>query len=160
MERMTVEGAHTCIWLYLILFFLRRQSQHRLLLFKPAITGTTADSFLPALIGNFMQLPQPIPVCGFGIDRNTHRAQPGHQRDIEAVARVLHHPLYFPFGLSAEGTAQAGREAHLFTELPQRRMEPVLSGLIGIPLKYHRFHVVIQHFLHNTAEEAESITVA
>lgn len=61
---------------------------------------------MSALIGNFMQPSQPITVCGFGIDRNTHRAQPGHQRDIEGVARVLHHPLHFPFGLSTEGTAQ------------------------------------------------------
>ncbi len=88
MERMTVEGVQTCICLYLILFFLRRESQHRLLLFKPAITGTAADGFMSALIGNLMQPSQPIPVCCFGIDRNTHRAQPGHQRDIEAVARV------------------------------------------------------------------------
>ena len=61
--------------------------------------------------------------------------------------------------LRPEGTAQAGREAHLFAELPQGRMEPVLPGLVSITLQHHRFHIVVQDFLRYTAEEAERIAV-
>lgn len=58
-----------------------------------------------------------------------------------------------------EGAAQSGREAHIFAELPQGRMEPVLPGLVSITLQYYRFHIVIQDFIRYTSEEAERIEV-
>jgi hypothetical protein len=45
-------------------------------------------------------------------------------------------------------------------ELPQRRMEPVLTGLICVTLQNHSFHIVIQHFARHTTKEAERITMA
>lgn len=38
-------------------------------------------------------------------------------------------------------------------------MEPVLSGLVSISLEHYRFHIVVQNFPRNAAEEAERIAV-
>ncbi|SQY59687.1 Uncharacterised protein [Escherichia coli] len=38
-------------------------------------------------------------------------------------------------------------------------MEPVLTGLVGITLQHHRFHIVVQDFPRYTTEEAERIAV-
>lgn len=62
--------------------------------------------------------------------------------------------------LCPEGATQSGREAHLLAELPQRRMEPVLTGLICVTLQNHSFHIVIQHFARHTTKEAEHIAMA
>lgn len=81
-------------------------------------------------------------------------------QDAGRVTGVLHHPFHLTFSLCPEETTQSGREAHLLAELPQRRMEPVLTGLICFTLQNHSFHIVIQHFARHTTKEAERITMA
>ncbi|AKB86424.1 hypothetical protein CH44_4328 (plasmid) [Yersinia pestis] len=78
----------------------------------------------------------------------------------KTVTGVLHHPFHLTFSLCPEGATQSGREAHLLAELPQRRMEPVLTGLICVTLQNHSFHIVIQHFARHTTKGAERITMA
>ena len=46
----------------------------------------------------------------------------------------MKNPFHLTFSLCPEGATQSGREAHLLAELPQRRMEPVLTGLICVTL--------------------------
>ncbi len=54
--------------MHFILFFLRRQCQHGLLLFEPAIAGTGLDCFMLSLVSDIMQPAQTVAVGCFNID--------------------------------------------------------------------------------------------
>ncbi len=58
--------------------FLRRQCQHGLLLFEPAIAGTGLDCFMLSLVSDIVQLAQTVAVGYFNIDSDPHRAQASH----------------------------------------------------------------------------------
>ncbi|VCV49218.1 hypothetical protein BANRA_02268 [Escherichia coli] len=57
--------------------FLRRQCQHGLLLFEPAIAGTS-DCFMLSLVSDIVQPAQTVAVGCFNIDSDPHRAQASH----------------------------------------------------------------------------------
>lgn len=61
--------------MHVILFFLRRQCQHGLLLFEPAIAGTGLDCFMLSLVSDIVQPAQTVAVGCFNIDSDPHRAQ-------------------------------------------------------------------------------------
>ncbi len=54
--------------MHVILFFLRRQCQHGLLLFEPAIAGTGLDCFMLSLVSDIVQPAQTVAVGCFNID--------------------------------------------------------------------------------------------
>lgn len=78
MQGVFVEVHQIFIKMHVILFFLRRQCQHGLLLFEPAIAGTCLDCFMLSLVSDIVQLAQTVAVGYFNIDSDPHRAQASH----------------------------------------------------------------------------------
>ncbi|PVU32011.1 hypothetical protein A8M59_21450 [Yersinia pestis] len=62
MQGVFVEVHQIFIKMHVILFFLRRQCQHGLLLFEPAIAGTGLDCFMLSLVSDIVQRPDGL-VC-------------------------------------------------------------------------------------------------
>lgn len=48
-----------------------------------------------------------------------------------------------PLVYALKGATQSWREAHLFTELPLGRMEPVVASLVCVTLQHCCFHIVV-----------------
>ena len=59
MQGVFVEVHQIFIKMHVILFFLRRQCQHGLLLFEPAIAGTGLDCFMLSLVSDIVQPGRP-----------------------------------------------------------------------------------------------------
>ncbi|AJK12033.1 hypothetical protein CH60_2472 [Yersinia pestis str. Pestoides B] len=62
MQGVFVEVHQIFIKMHVILFFLRRQCQHGLLLFEPAIAGTGLDCFMLSLVSDIVQPAQTVAV--------------------------------------------------------------------------------------------------
>jgi hypothetical protein len=75
---LSVGGQLAFVHLHVILFFLRRQSQHGLLFFDSATAGAGLDSFMFPLVGNIVQPTQDVTVGCFNVNGDPHRAQAGH----------------------------------------------------------------------------------
>lgn len=78
MQGVFVEVHQIFTRMLVILFFLRRQCQHGLLLFEPAIAGTGLDCFMLSLVSDIVQPAQTVAVGCFNIDSDPHRAQASH----------------------------------------------------------------------------------
>lgn len=75
MQWLPVEGHQAFVYLYVILFFLWRQSQHGLLFFDPTIAGTGLDSFMLPLVSDIVQPAQAVAVGCFNIDGYPQRTR-------------------------------------------------------------------------------------
>lgn len=78
MQWQPVEGHHAFVYLHVILFFLRRQRQHGLLFFSPAIAGTGLDSLMLLLISAIMQPVQAVAAGCFNVNGDPQRTQTRH----------------------------------------------------------------------------------
>ena len=119
-------------------FFSGRRCQHGLLLFEPAIAGTgwIVSCFRWLATSCSQRRPWRLAV-------STSTVIPiGRRRVIEWDVKLLR--VYctirstLPLVCCPEGRHSRG-EAHLLAELPQRRMEPVLTGLICVTLQEPQF---------------------
>ncbi|AKS61667.1 hypothetical protein M478_398 [Yersinia pestis 2944] len=77
MQGVFVEVHQIFIKMHVILFFLRRQCQHGLLLFEPAIAGTGLDCFMLSLVSDIVQPAQTVAVGCFNIGPGIPLRGPG-----------------------------------------------------------------------------------
>lgn len=106
-----------------------RKCQHGLLLFQPAVAGSAVDCLVLTMVGYLVEPAEAFAISGFNVQHDADRSAPRHQRDKEALSGVAHHVFSFALCLCPERPAQARCEAHFFGELPEGRMEAMLTRL-------------------------------
>ena len=158
-QRITVEELDVFSDQQLLYRPIWRKCQHGLLLFQPAVAGSAVDCLVLTTVGYLVEPAEAFTISGFNVQHDAGRSEPRHQRDIKALSGVAHPVFSFALCLCPERPAQARYEAHFFGELPEGKIEAMLTRLISITLQHNRLHVVIQHFLWHAAEEPKGVAV-
>src|SRR6266446_1266208 len=99
-------------------------------------------------------------ISGVTVDREPFGAELARQRHVKTRTQIADKALDLALGLGPIGTAKPWHESEVPGEVEERGIVTMAPWSVAVALANHRPHVVVEHFVGNSAEVVEGTLVA